>query len=304
MPLIGALVIKEFQTWLRGRLTFAAFTLLVLLVALMVFLLGMLILAPDANAAPALFSTTSSTSNNLVVANRAIFLFGAVGLCIILAAAVVAPAVAASAFAVERERGTLDLLLLQGPGPTRIVLGKVLAALIFSLMLLAVGIPFFAPAWSFGGVQADQVIALVTIVCTVTLFFCSLGVFFGSVLKGSLQASLFAQGVALFLVFGTLGLYLTIATLSGSDLLRPMLWLDPLLALLSGGGAATDAFARTAPAAYRSVLSLPAQSLAPGLLLPAWVIGSLTWTVLAVLFVVGASIAIEPTHPLKGKRAR
>ena len=31
--LIGALVIKEFQTWLRGRLTFAAFTLLVLMQA-------------------------------------------------------------------------------------------------------------------------------------------------------------------------------------------------------------------------------------------------------------------------------
>ena len=60
MPLIGALVIKEFQTWLRGRLTFAAFTLLVLLVAMLVFLLAMLILAPDANAAPALFSTTST----------------------------------------------------------------------------------------------------------------------------------------------------------------------------------------------------------------------------------------------------
>ena len=27
MPLVGALVVKEFQTWLRGRLTFAAFTL-------------------------------------------------------------------------------------------------------------------------------------------------------------------------------------------------------------------------------------------------------------------------------------
>jgi ABC-type transport system involved in cytochrome c biogenesis permease component len=304
MPLIGALVVKEFQTWLRGRLTFAAFTLLVLLVALMVFLLGMLILAPDANAAPALFSTTSSSSTNLLVANRAIFLFGSVGLCVILAAAVVAPAVAASAFAVERERGTLDLLLLQGPGPARIVLGKVLAALIFSLLLLAVAVPFFAPAWSFGGVQIDQVIALLTIVCTVTLFFCSLGVFFGSLLSGSLQASLFAQGVALFLVFGTLGLYLSVSTLGGSDLLRPVLWLNPFLALLSGGGAATDAFARGAPAAYRGVLALPPQSLAPGLLLPAWVLGSLGWTILAVLFVVGAAIAIEPTHPLKGKRAR
>jgi ABC-type transport system involved in multi-copper enzyme maturation permease subunit len=304
MPLIGALVIKEFQTWLRGRLTFAAFTLLVLLVALLVFLLGMLIMAPDANAAPALFSTTSTTSSNLLVANRAVFLFGAVGLCVILAAAVVAPAVAASAFADERERGTLDLLLLQGPGPARIVLGKVLAALMFSLLLLTIGVPFFAPAWSFGGVQADQVIALITILCTATLFFCALGVYFGAVLKGALQASLFAQGTALFLVFGTLGLHLAFAILGGTDTFRPLLWLNPFLALLSAGGTATDAFARGAPVAFRGVLSLPPQSWAPGLLLPAWVIGSLAWTALAVVLVVGAAIAIEPTHPLKGGRTR
>jgi ABC-type transport system involved in multi-copper enzyme maturation permease subunit len=304
VPLIGALVVKEFQTWLRGRLTFAAFTVLVLMLSVFVFLLGMLILAPDANAAPALFSTTSTTSTNLLVANRAIFLFGAVGLCVIMAAAVVAPVVAASAFAGERERGTLDLLLLQGPGSARIVLGKVLAALMFSLLLLALGIPFFAPSWSFGGVQADQVIALITIVCTATLFFTALGVFFGAIFKGVLQASLFAQGVALFVVFGTLGLHLAFVLLAGNDTFRPLLWLNPFLALLSGGGSATDAFARGAPAAYRGVLSLPPQSWAPGLLLPAWVIGSLAWTVLAILFVVGAAVVIEPTHPLKGKRAR
>jgi hypothetical protein len=74
--------------------------------------------------------------------------------------------------------------------------------------------------------------------------------------------------------------------------------------LLSAGGAATDAFARGAPAAFRTVLSLPPQSWAPGLLLPAWVIGSLAWTALAVVFLVGATIAIEPTHPLKGRRAQ
>jgi ABC-type transport system involved in multi-copper enzyme maturation permease subunit len=302
MPLIGALVIKEFQTWLRGRLTFAAFTLLVLLVSLLVFLLGVLILAPDANAAPALFSTTSTTSSNLLVANRAIFLFGAVGLCVILASAVVAPAVAASAFSAERQGGTLDLLLLQGPGPVRIVLGKVLAALIFSLLLLAVGAPFFAPSWSFGGVQADQVIALITILCTATLFFCAVGVFFGSILPGSLQAALFAQAVALFLLFGTLGLQLAFLILAGNDILKPLLWLNPFLALLSGGGSATDAFARGAPAAYRSVLSLPAQNWAPGVLLPAWVIGSMCWTILSVLLVLAAAVAIEPMHPLKVRR--
>src|SRR6185369_4418858 len=140
--------------------------------------LGLLILAPDANAAPALFSTTSTTSSNILVANRAIFLFGAVGLCVILASAVVAPAVSASAFAAERDRGTLDLLLLQGPGPARIVLGKVLAALVFSLLLLAVGVPFFAPAWSFGGVQPDQRCALCSRLCTAWMFFCAVTVFF------------------------------------------------------------------------------------------------------------------------------
>src|SRR6185369_17725729 len=185
--------------------------------------LGLLILAPDANAAPALFSTTSTTSSNILVANRAIFLFGAVGLCVILASAVVAPAVAASAFSAERQRGTLDLLLLQGPGPVRIVLGKVLAALVFSLLLLAVGAPFFAPAWSFGGVQPDQVIAFVTILCTVTLFFCALGVFFGALMHGSLSASLFAQAVALFTVFGTLGLHVAFAMIGGNDMFRPLL---------------------------------------------------------------------------------
>jgi hypothetical protein len=173
----------------------------------------------------------------------------------------------------------------------------------FSLLLLAVGVPFFAPAWSFGGVQADQVIALITILCTVTLFFCALGVFFGAIFKTALQAALFAQGVALFTVFGTLGLHMALMILGGNDIFRPLLWLNPFLALLSGGGSATDAFARGAPAVYRNVLSLPPQSWAPGLLLPAWVIGSLAWTGLAVLLVVGATIAIEPTHPMKSKRA-
>ena len=102
------------------------------------FLLDLNLTARIARAAGP-FSTTSTTSTNLLVANRAVFLFGAVGLCVILAAAVVAPAVSASAFAGERERGTLDLLLLQGPGPARIVLGKVLAALMFSLLWYFVG---------------------------------------------------------------------------------------------------------------------------------------------------------------------
>ena len=303
MPLVGALVVKEFQTWLRGRLTFAAFSLLVVLVAMLFFLMGLLILAPDANAAPALFSTTSTTTTNILVANRAVFLFGAIGLCVVLAAAVVAPAVAGSAFAAERDRGTMDLLLLQGPGSARIVLGKVLAALVFSLLLLAMAAPFFTPAWSFGGVQPDAVLAFVSVLVTATMFFCALGVFFGAVVRGALAATLMAQGVALFLLFGTLGLYLALAILAGTDALKPLLWLNPFLGVLSGGGSVTDAFARGAPAAYRSALSLPAAGWVPGLLVPAWLIGSIAWVAMAIGLVFATAIAIDPCHPLKGRTA-
>jgi ABC-type transport system involved in multi-copper enzyme maturation permease subunit len=301
MPLVAALVAKEFQTWLRGRLTFAAFTLLVILVAMLFFLMGLLILAPDANAAPALFSTTSTTATNLLVANRALFLFGAIALCVVLAAAVVAPAVAGSAFAGERERGTMDLLLLQGPSPARIVLGKVVAALFFSLLLLAMTAPFFTPAWSFGGVQPDHVIAFLTVLVTATMLFCALGVFYGAIVRGALVATLLAQGTALFLLFGTLGLYLVFSILGGTDMLKVVLWTNPFLGVLSGGGTVTEAFARGAPAAFRSALSLPAAGWVPGLLVPAWLIGSITWVISSIILIFGAAIAIDPCHPLKGR---
>ena len=35
-----------------------------------------------------------------------------------------------------------------------------------------------------------------------------------------------------------------------------------------------------------------------------WLIGSLAWTILSMLLVFGAAVAIDPCHPLKGRRAR
>ena len=300
MPLIGALVVKEFQTWLRGRLTFAVFSLMVLCLSILVYVLGLMVLAPEANAAPALFTNTGSTAPpGLIGSNRALFLFGGVGLCLLLAAAVVVPAISASAFAGERERGTLDLLLLEAPGSGRIVIGKVLAAVAFSVLVLLVAGPFFAPAWSFGGVQPEHVMSLLVVVLAATLLFSSVGVFFGALLPTALPAALFAQGIALFLLFGTLGLHLGVLALFSNDALRPLLWLDPFLALLSGGGVITEQFARQAPTAYRTSLTLPTTAWAPGLLVPGWVTGSLVWIVLAAALMFATSVAIDPCHPLR-----
>lgn len=304
MPLVGALVIKEFQTWLRGRFTFAIFSALVVFVSALVFLFGFFILAPDANAAPALFSTSGTTSSNVLVTNRPFFLFGAVGACLLLAAGAVAPAVAGSAFASERERGTLDLLLLQGTGSLRLVLSKVLAAWLFSLLILLVGVPLFAPVWSFGGVRPEHLGIMALTLAASTLLYSALGVFFGAVVPRALPAALFGQAVALFLLIGSVALYGSVAAISGNEVLKPLLWLNPFLAMLSGGGASTDALARLAPHALRGLISLPASTPLPGVSLPAWAVASLWWGAISTALIVAASVAVDPCHTWKARRAR
>jgi ABC-type transport system involved in multi-copper enzyme maturation permease subunit len=299
MPLLVALVVKEFQVWLRGRFAFLAFALVVLMSSLLVFFLGLLILAPDANAVPALFSTSATTSINLLAANRALFLYGAVALCTLLAAGAVAPAVAASAFAFERERRTMDLLLLQGPGPMRIVAGKVLAALLFSLLTLLVGAPLFAVAWLFGGVQSSHIMATLGVTLSATFLFCALGVFAGAIIRSALTAALFAQGAALFLLFGTFILYAAFAVLGGNESLKLLLWFDPFLALISAGGVVTEQFARQVPVVWRGALLLSAP---PMIALPIWGVASLLWTAMGILLMGGAAMAIDPCHPLKVRR--
>lgn len=303
MPFLVALLVKEFQTWLRGRLTFATFGMLVFGMSVLVFLLSVLILAPDANAAPALLGSPSTSSgnpsNSLLIAHRALFIFAAAALSMLLAAGVLSSAVASSAFAGERDRGTLDLLLMQGVGAGHIVAGKVAAAVVFSLLVLLGGLPLFAPSWSYGGVNGDHLLAFCTVLLAGTLLFSAVGVLLGAVVRGVLPAAMLALTATLFLFFGTFGLHISAVLMGAGDAFKPLLWLNPFLALVSAGGSVTEAFARLAPQAFRGSIVLLPVAFLPGVLLPAWAFASALWIVLSVGLMAVASLVIEPCHPVK-----
>ena len=304
MPLLVALVIKEMQTWLRGRLTFAVFGSVVLILCTLFVVLALRVLGPEANQPPPATQApgTGNTVNAFIVTNRALLLFASMGLCVLLTSAAVAPAVAASAFAGERERGMMDLLLLQAPGPGRIVLGKVIAAFLFSLLVLLVSLPLFGPAWSFGGVSTEFMTMLGVVVLTSTLLFTAIGVFFSSMLLGVLSATIFAQGAALFFLFGLPGIYLVAQLAGAGEAVQPILWLNPFASVLSAGGNTSDALARAAPPAIRGLISLPTGAWVPGFTVPAWAIGSTLWTLIAVLLMAFSTVAIDPNHPWRLRR--
>lgn len=96
-----------------------------------------------------------------------------------LLCALMAPGLTAGAIAVERERETLELLLLTRLSSANIVLGKLFSALSFLVIVLICSLPVMAIGFVFGGIDPAQLCwSLLLIIATAALFatiglFCS-----------------------------------------------------------------------------------------------------------------------------------
>jgi ABC-type transport system involved in multi-copper enzyme maturation permease subunit len=115
-----------------------------------------------------------------------------------------APAMGAGAISGERERQTLDVLLVSQVSPFGVVWGKLVASLAFLLLLMVTSLPLFAAVFLFGGVDAQQFVLtmLITVMTGVTLG--ALSVFLSAIFRRTLSATVTAYGAAFALMLGTL----------------------------------------------------------------------------------------------------
>ena len=81
----------------------------------------------------------------------------------------------ASAVAQEKDRRTLELLLLTNLSNSELVLGKLLASMLNVLVLLAAGLPFFMLIVLFGGVSFEQILRVFAVTLVTALAAGSLG---------------------------------------------------------------------------------------------------------------------------------
>jgi ABC-type transport system involved in multi-copper enzyme maturation permease subunit len=81
----------------------------------------------------------------------------------------------ASAVALEKDRRTLELLLLTRLSNVELVLGKLLASMLGALVLLAAALPFFLLVTLFGGISYDQVLRVFAVTLLSALAAGSLG---------------------------------------------------------------------------------------------------------------------------------
>lgn len=183
-------LMQELRGRMRGGRAFMILTIYLLVLAAVVTLIYL--------------ATASTVQFNPFEAGRTIgkALFIGTTLIALLQVGLIVPSQAANAIASEKERQTYDLLILTLLPPWKIVIGKLMAAMAYALLLIVAVIPFMALSFFFGGVTPlEVVLALVGLLVT-ALLFGSLGIFWSTVMRRSMAATITTTAVNVAIVVG------------------------------------------------------------------------------------------------------
>jgi ABC-type transport system involved in multi-copper enzyme maturation permease subunit len=129
-------------------------------------------------------------------------LFGGVVAIEMLLVSFIAPAFTSGSVSGEREHQTYDLLRTTLLPAHSLILGKLLSAMLYVLLLLLAAIPLQSIAFFFGGVAATEVILSFLILMMTALLFSTIGIYFSTRTKRTLSASVLTYSFATFITFG------------------------------------------------------------------------------------------------------
>ena len=132
---------------------------------------------------------------NLNDAGQIIFYVTAIFL--LLFVTLFAPMMALSAIAGEKQRQTLDLLRVTLLPEHKIVSGKLIAALIYTLLLIVLTWPVILFCLVIGGVKIMELVVLVVLLLTTSVAFTAVGLFISSLSRSTTNAAMLTYGVAL-----------------------------------------------------------------------------------------------------------
>jgi ABC-type transport system involved in multi-copper enzyme maturation permease subunit len=154
-----------------------------------------------------------------------------------------APALAAGAISGERERQTLEVLLVTLVSPLGIVWGKLVVSVAFILLLITAALPVLATVFLFGGVDLEQFLVCQLLIVSTALALGAASLFLSALFRRTLLATVVSYALAFAGTAGTwiVGTILTQITYVGGQQLRsgfspdphPLLWVNPIQALIS-----------------------------------------------------------------------
>jgi ABC-type transport system involved in multi-copper enzyme maturation permease subunit len=189
---------------MRGR---RAFVILTTYLALMGFLIMVVYLAYVA-------ASTSSFGLNSRQAGKVVF-SAVLGVQVVLVI-FIGPALTAAAIVGEKERQTYDLLRTTLLSARSLVTGKLFSALSYVYLLILISIPLQSIAFLLGGISLVELLLSQLLIVISALTFALIGLYFSTVMRSTLTASVTTFATALTLTIGGPILAALLLTIAGS----------------------------------------------------------------------------------------
>ena len=113
------------------------------------------------------------------------------------------PAVAAGAVSGERERQTLDVLMVSSMTPWAIIWGKLVASVAFILLLITAALPVFGTVFFLGGIDFEQFLISQLVTVTTALSIGAVSLFLSVLFQRTLASTVVAYGFTFAVTAGT-----------------------------------------------------------------------------------------------------
>lgn len=194
---IVAIGTKELRGRMRGPRAFVGLTLYLALLA--GFTVMIYLLQRDAAASQAAFGW----GNPYLAAQVGQAVFATLLLLQVLLVVFLAPAATAGAISLEREKQTLDLLAATPVSTLAIVVGKLVSALAFVVVLILASIPLTAVVFVLGGVAPEDVLRGYVVLLVTAVGFGSVGLLLSTMTRRTQSATVLTYVVVLALTAGT-----------------------------------------------------------------------------------------------------
>lgn len=209
------------------------------------------------------------------------------------------PAFTAGSISGERERQTLDLLLVTKMPAISIVMGKFLSGLSIIVLMVIATMPVFALLMYFGGTSLPYVLAVVVYMILVCGTFGAFSILFSTIFKKTVTAMVVTYITTAVLCGGTLILYAIICSVYGTFYAAslPIAFRIPLLAINPAIGVVSIICEQTGVTLMNSIIEFGnyyAQSYTPIRLgVPMWIINVIGNIIMIVVCLWVASIRLK-----------
>lgn len=217
------------------------------------------------------------------------------------------PIAACATFNRERDGKATESLLLTGASPSAIMFGKLGAATLRTLLVVAATVPALAIAWLYGGVPIAVAGIAAALIVVLALYSSAVGILMASLSRSAVMAVLWSYCILAVTVALVPALFIVLAWAG-----KPSDWLQPLYL---GSPVLTLWLQPDTLAAYERALPLAVQDMIDAVGRP-WqglplshiffAATTLFYVLLSGLLVAVSSVLLDPYHPLRalGFRAR